>query len=79
MGTSLQVAPVSLIPNMVNCNRVLFNREKVLKIRKKQDMFLEGNCDDNVTELCATLGWKEELLEHYAGCRLSSEANQKKR
>ena len=74
MGTSLQVSPVSLIPNMVNCSRVLFNTEKVLKIRKKKDIFLEGNCDENVTDLCATLGWKEELLEHFAGCRLSSES-----
>lgn len=72
MGTSLQVAPVSLIPNMVNCNRVLFNREKVLKIKKKKDLFLEGNCDDNVVDLCATLGWKEELLKHHRGCNLES-------
>ena len=61
MGTSLQVAPVSMIPDMVHCNRVLFNRELVMNIRDG-DLFVEGDCDTNVTRLCELLGWKDELL-----------------
>eukprot|EP00536_Pseudo-nitzschia_multiseries_P002617 jgi/Psemu1/63745/estExt_Genemark1.C_350070 len=57
MGTSLQVAPVSMIPNMVRCNRVLFNRDLVMKIRKKKDLFIPGDCDSNVQALLDLLGW----------------------
>ena len=56
MGTSLQVAPVSMIPDMVRCNRVLFNRDKVMKIRPG-DIFVPGDCDSNVEELSSLLGW----------------------
>jgi NAD-dependent SIR2 family protein deacetylase len=62
MGTSLQVAPVSMIPDMVNCNRVLLNRELVMDI-KSGDIFVEGDCDTNVERLCSLLGWTEDLLE----------------
>jgi len=57
MGTSLQVAPVSMIPNMVRCNRVLFNRDLVMKIRKGRDMFVPGNCDANIQKFLDILGW----------------------
>jgi len=57
MGTSLNVAPVSMIPEMVRCNRVLFNRDKVMKIRKGRDMFIPGDCDANAKELIDLLGW----------------------
>jgi len=57
MGTSLKVAPVSMIPNMVQCNKVLFNRDKVMKIRKGRDMFVPGDCDENVQKLIDLLGW----------------------
>lgn len=60
MGTSLQVAPVSMIPNMVRCNRVLFNRDLVMKIRKGRDMFVPGNCDANVRKFLDLLGWTIE-------------------
>jgi hypothetical protein len=73
MGTSLQVAPVSMIPDMVRCNRVLFNRDKVMKIRPG-DIFIPGYCDSNVEELSSLLGWTsllqtdetetEELISH---------------
>jgi NAD-dependent SIR2 family protein deacetylase len=62
MGTSLQVAPVSQIPNMVSCPRVLFNRDLVLRMKKK-DVFVEGDCDTNVELLCQLLGWDQELRE----------------
>lgn len=57
MGTSLNVAPVSQIPNMVRCNRVLFNRDLVMKIQKRRDSFVEGNCDTNVQKLMNRLNW----------------------
>ena len=63
MGTSLQVAPVSHIPDMVSCNRVLFNRDMVMRIRKGSDMFVSGDCDETVQSLCDLLGWGEALLE----------------
>jgi NAD-dependent SIR2 family protein deacetylase len=66
MGTSLQVAPVSMIPDMVRCNRVLFNRELVLDLRTSGDMFIEGDCDTNVEKLCELLGWKDDLLKQNA-------------
>lgn len=73
MGTSLQVAPVSLIPNMVKCSRVLFNRERVLKI-KSGDFFIEGNCDDNVEKLCSLLGWSQDLVEHNGNVTIGKKA-----
>mmetsp|Transcript_20070 Transcript_20070/g.42432 ORF Transcript_20070/g.42432 Transcript_20070/m.42432 type:complete len:490 (-) Transcript_20070:1420-2889(-) len=62
MGTSLQVAPVSMIPDMVRCNRVLFNRDLVMKIRKKRDLFVPGDCDSNVQTLLDLLGWTVDDL-----------------
>lgn len=72
MGTSLQVAPVSMIPDLVECPKVLFNREPVMKIRTGQDVFLPGNCDDHVTELCSILGWKEDLIKEHAAVQIDS-------
>ena len=71
MGTSLKVAPVSLIPEMVNSPtpRVLFNRELVGDFippgveGNYRDVFEEGDCDDSVRKLCSLLGWEKELLE----------------
>ena len=77
LGTSLQVAPVSLIPEMVNrenCKRVLLNLELVgnLDIAGKknkknktlqQDIFHKGACDDSIVLLSKIMGWHEELHE----------------
>ena len=57
MGTSLNVAPVSHIPNMVRCNRVLFNRDLVMRLRRHKDTFVEGDCDTNVQKLMNRLNW----------------------
>lgn len=46
---------------MVDCPRVLFNRELVLKM-KKNDIFVQGDCDKNITKLCSLLGWKDDLI-----------------
>ncbi|KAL3921770.1 MAG: hypothetical protein SGILL_002571 [Bacillariaceae sp.] len=73
MGTSLQVAPVSHIPSMVSCNKVLFNRDLVMKIRKGSDMFVSGNCDESVQSLCDLLGWGEALLEAHSNSTIRTE------
>jgi len=67
MGTSLTVAPVSLIPTMVHddCRRVLFNRELVGDFNpgqgQQRDIFGCGDIDDTVHELCEMLAWEQEL------------------
>lgn len=77
LGTSLQVAPVSMIPDMVNkytCKRALLNRELVgnldIKGHKRKhnpkiqpDIFHKGDCDDSIIILCQLLGWYDELIE----------------
>ena len=47
---------------MVDCPRVLFNRELVLKMNK-DDIFIEGDCDEMVAKLCSILGWKDDLIQ----------------
>lgn len=71
MGTSLQVMPVSLIPEMVYCRRVVFNREKVMKKSRKQDLFIQGDCDTNVEKLCSLLGWEEDLVSHHEKAKIN--------
>jgi len=67
MGTSLTVAPVSLIPTMVHddCRRVLFNRELVGDFNpgqgQQRDIFGCGDIDGTVHELCEMLAWEQEL------------------
>jgi NAD-dependent SIR2 family protein deacetylase len=62
MGTSLQVAPVSMIPDMVGCKVALVNREPV---GTDVDLFCQGDCDDIIADLVQVLGWHEELeLQH---------------
>ena len=73
MGTSLQVAPVSMIPDMVEerCKRVLVNRERVGDFYDEhRDVVHEGDCDDSVELLAQLLDWHEELLELNASTRI---------
>lgn len=66
LGTSLQVAPVSNIPDMVHrrCSRMLFNRERVGSFtRRKNDLVELGECDASVRNLAKLLGWERELNE----------------
>jgi Sir2 family len=74
MGTSLQVAPVSLIPEMVKCNRVLFNRDMVMRIGRN-DIFVPGDCDENVRALADLLGWGEALAEAIEACQLRKDGD----
>ena len=61
------------MPNMVGCPRVLFNRELVMK-KKKNDLFVKGDCDATVEKLCEILGWTEELLEQNTSTRIAKES-----
>ena len=77
MGTSLQVAPVSMIPHYVNCKRVLVNRDEVGEFdfdsKKKKDIFLQGNCDDTIMLLAKALGWEDELTELHRESKVNKE------
>jgi NAD-dependent SIR2 family protein deacetylase len=71
-GTSLLVMPVAGIPSWVApiCPRVLFNLEPAWGIgigggrgrrQQRDDLFLQGDCDDSVQTVCDLAGWKEDL------------------
>lgn len=92
LGTSLQVAPVSMIPDMVDrriCRRVLLNRElvgnldiagKKNKLNKhlQQDIFHKGDCDDSIVMLAKLMGWHEELLELNSKTKVAAKAKDNK-
>ena len=70
LGTSLQVAPVSNIPEQVptRCRRMLLNRELVgpfssRSSKRPHDLHHLGDCDDSIRSLAHALGWRDELEE----------------
>ena len=74
LGTSLQVAPVSLLPEQVSerCKRVLLNRELVGDFElgddedeneNVRDFFCQGDVDDSIAKLAQLLGWHDELKQ----------------
>lgn len=69
MGTSLMVHPVAAIPDYVSstCPRLLVNRELVGSFNPKggRDIFMAGDCDDSIRELCRIAGWEKELYKIY--------------
>jgi len=91
LGTSLQVAPVSLIPEMVDrkiCRRVLLNLERVGNLdiigkRNKhdktlqQDIFYKGACDESIWMLSKLLGWHDELQELNNKTKMQIKAKEK--
>jgi NAD-dependent SIR2 family protein deacetylase len=82
LGTSLQVAPVSMIPDMVTdkCKRVLLNRELVGDFDledDERDVFYAGDCDDTILKLAALLEWQEDLREWNARVKGSVHAGSK--
>mmetsp|Transcript_5114 Transcript_5114/g.7123 ORF Transcript_5114/g.7123 Transcript_5114/m.7123 type:complete len:323 (-) Transcript_5114:141-1109(-) len=74
VGTSLMVAPVSMIPDMVqpDCKRVLLNREKVGDFVGERDCFEGGDCDDSLIVLAKLLGWEDELHARHKEVQLGS-------
>jgi NAD-dependent SIR2 family protein deacetylase len=72
MGTSLQVAPVSMIPSMVKGRRILLNREVVGDFGTgKEDVYYLGDCDDSVQIIANLLGWSDELSEQNEKTRIT--------
>uniref|UniRef100_A0A7S2Y729 NAD-dependent protein deacetylase n=1 Tax=Entomoneis paludosa TaxID=265537 RepID=A0A7S2Y729_9STRA len=66
LGTSLQVAPVSQIPEQVKrgTKRALINRELVGSFSSKrfgQDLVELDDCDKSIRSLANILGWLDEL------------------
>lgn len=69
MGTSLTVHPFASLTNRVrkSCPRVLINIERVGDYGcRERDVIFLGKCDEIVRELCAELGWGEELEKAWA-------------
>src|ERR1700733_10156348 len=69
IGTSLTVHPFASLAGMVqkSCPRVLINIERVGNFgHKASDVVLLGKCDEIVRDLCAELGWGEELEKAWA-------------
>ncbi|KAG6877247.1 hypothetical protein C0993_009164 [Termitomyces sp. T159_Od127] len=64
IGTSLVVQPFASLAGLTknSCRRVLINLERAGDIgRRPTDIVLLGECDATIRELCAALGWSEEL------------------
>jgi len=67
LGTSLAVAPVSHIPDMVapRTKRILLNRELVGNVNPRKyaarDVFHGGDCDASIEWLAKCLGWWPQL------------------
>lgn len=76
LGSSLMVAPVCSIPDWVKSNvpRLLINRDLVGTFcrGKGTDVFMEGDCDDSVRQLCRLVGWEEELDAIYASTHIKN-------
>lgn len=51
-----------MIPMMATgSKKALINRDLVGDFEKKGSLFVQGDCDDRITELARFLGWHEEL------------------
>ncbi len=63
MGTSLLVAPVNCLPEMLQKDRtlVLVNMEKVGEFNfdsaENRDIFMQGSIDDSVYKIIKDCGW----------------------
>ena len=85
LGTSLAVAPVSSIPDMVGrqAKRILLNRERVGNFKnpnssRSRDVFYGGDCDTAVEWLAKCLGWWPELQTMHAAMVRECQANDDK-
>jgi len=66
IGTSLKIPPVCLIPELVECPRLLLNKEHVGTFGIEgeggpSDLFFPCACDEGVRKLCRMAGWEAEL------------------
>ena len=84
LGTSLQVAPVAMIPDSVQprCRRVLLNREFVGNLdlyqesqkENPRDLFHAGDCDESILSICKVLGWEDLLLKRNEAAKITVSA-----
>jgi len=79
MGTSLMVAPVSQIPDYVNCRKILINREVVGNFDTEEDVVLLGDCDTVCLKLASQLGWKEGIETLNRETRIPDNEEEEKR
>lgn len=70
IGTSLTVHPFASLAHLADretCRRVLINLQRVGDLgHRPSDIVLLGECDAVVKELCAELGWTEDLDNAWA-------------
>ena len=68
IGTSLVVQPFAGLIDLVDCPRLLLNKEPVRGFGDRElDVEQLGDCDDSVTEIIALLKWDEQfakVLQH---------------
>lgn len=66
IGTSLTVHPFASLAEIApdSCPRVLINIDLVGDFgSREEDVILLGKCDEVIKDLCAELGWEEELVK----------------
>lgn len=66
IGTSLTVHPFASLAEIApdSCPRVLINIDLVGDFgSREEDVVLLGKCDEVIKDLCAELGWEEELVK----------------
>jgi NAD-dependent SIR2 family protein deacetylase len=62
IGTSLTVAPMSLLPRLLPCPKIYINKEEIYL--NKDSIQLVGDCDQTVLKLSEMLGWDKDLLKY---------------
>nr|GAT49341.1 Sir2 family histone deacetylase HST2 [Mycena chlorophos] len=80
MGTSMTVHPFAGLAERTgpNCPRVLINLDRVGGIgRRPKDTVLLGKCDEVVLQLCAALGWEDELMDLWVETEIKEEGSKK--
>ncbi|KAL4966941.1 SIR2 family NAD-dependent protein deacylase [Aspergillus stella-maris] len=81
LGTSLKVAPVSVLPRKVRDSvpRVLINNERTGDVGSRDnDVLMLGSCDDGAREMARKLGWEGELEDLWKGAVARKEEALKK-
>merc|ERR1711991_357642 len=64
MGTSLQVAPFSFLVSIVDKSVpiVLINRDKLHIGDRSNFLFLQGDIEDHIKQICSDVGWQLDVI-----------------
>lgn len=72
VGTALAVAPFNSLVDKIKCPQVLVNLTNTDEAGYDFDseeqphrLFLQGKCDDTLTEIAEYCGWQEELASRF--------------